>query len=302
MGARRGARPARRISIALVGNAAEIEPALGRRRRAVRRRHRPDLRARRARRLRAGRDRARRRARRCATRSPTSTSARSMALDGRPRPGDARVPGAPARSSSTTATTCARRRRRPASRTPSTTRASCRPSSGRCSARARARSAGPRCRATRPTSCAPTEAVLELFPDDAGLRRWIELAEERVPFQGLPARICWLGYGERARAGLRVQRARRVGRGLGADRDRARPPRRGLGRLAEPRDGGACATARDAIADWPLLNALRQHRRRRDLGVDPPRRRRRHRLHPARRHGRRRRRHAARRRRSSSGC
>ena len=45
-------------------------------------------------------------------------------------------------------------------------------------------------------------AVLELFPDDAGLHRWIEMAEARVPFQGLPARICWLGYGERARAGL----------------------------------------------------------------------------------------------------
>ena len=47
------------------------------------------------------------------------------------------------------------------------------------------------------------EAVLELFPDDAHLRRWIRMAEERVHFQGLPARICWLGYGERARAGLR---------------------------------------------------------------------------------------------------
>jgi urocanate hydratase len=46
------------------------------------------------------------------------------------------------------------------------------------------------------------EASCELFPDDAGLRRWLDMAREKVPFQGLPARICWLGYGERARAGL----------------------------------------------------------------------------------------------------
>ncbi|HEY6569478.1 MAG TPA: urocanate hydratase, partial [Candidatus Limnocylindrales bacterium] len=50
------------------------------------------------------------------------------------------------------------------------------------------------------------QAVLELFPDDAGLRRWIEMAQAKVPFQGLPARICWLGYGERARAGIEFNR------------------------------------------------------------------------------------------------
>src|SRR5215210_3247374 len=50
---------------------------------------------------------------------------------------------------------------------------------------------------------ATDRAVLELFPDNLALRRWITMAEERVPYQGLPARICWLGYGERARAGLR---------------------------------------------------------------------------------------------------
>ena len=54
-------------------------------------------------------------------------------------------------------------------------------------------------------------AILELFPDDAGLRRWIEMAQARVPFQGLPARICWLGYGERARAGLAFNELVRTG-------------------------------------------------------------------------------------------
>ena len=70
-------------------------------------------------------------------------------------------------------------------------------------------------------------AILELFPEDESLRRWITMAEERVAFQGLPARICWLGYGERARAGLEFNRARRRRRASGADRHRARPPRRG---------------------------------------------------------------------------
>src|SRR5439155_1396051 len=54
-------------------------------------------------------------------------------------------------------------------------------------------------------------AILELFPDDDGLRRWITLAEEKVPFQGLPARICWLGYGERAKAGLAFNELVRTG-------------------------------------------------------------------------------------------
>ena len=50
------------------------------------------------------------------------------------------------------------------------------------------------------------EAVMELFPEDEHLQRWLTMAREKVPFQGLPARICWLGYGERAKAGLNVQR------------------------------------------------------------------------------------------------
>src|SRR4029450_13357935 len=63
-----------------------------------------------------------------------------------------------------------------------------------------------------PEDIARTDAaVLELFPEDAALARWIRLASERVAFQGLPARICWLGYGERARFGARINEM--VGRG-----------------------------------------------------------------------------------------
>ena len=72
------------------------------------------------------------------------------------------------------------------------------------------RSAGPRSRAIPPTSPPPTRAIVELFPENEGLQRWIDWREERIAFQGLPARICWLGYGERHRAGLRLQRARRA--------------------------------------------------------------------------------------------
>jgi len=98
-------------------------------------------------------------------------------------------------------------------------------------------------------------AVLELFPDDAGLRRWIEMAEARVPFQGLPARICWLGYGERASAGLAFNELVRTGEVsapivIGRDHLDA-------GSVASPnRETEAMADGSDAIADWPLLNAL----------------------------------------------
>jgi urocanate hydratase len=98
-------------------------------------------------------------------------------------------------------------------------------------------------------------AILDLFPDDAGLRRWLEMAEAKVPFQGLPARICWLGYGERARAGLEFNRL--VGSGelsapivIGRDHLDS-------GSVASPnRETEAMADGSDAIADWPLLNAL----------------------------------------------
>jgi len=98
-------------------------------------------------------------------------------------------------------------------------------------------------------------AVLELFPDDAGLHRWIEMAEERVPFQGLPARICWLGYGERAKAGLafnELVRNGEVSAPIVIGRDHL-----DSGSVASPnRETEAMLDGTDAVADWPLLNAL----------------------------------------------
>ena len=82
------------------------------------------------------------------------------------------------------------------------------------------------------------DAILDLFGEQDHIRRWIELARERVRFQGLPARICWLGYGERHLAGLRFNELVASGAVQGADRDRPRPPRRRLGRLAAARDRG----------------------------------------------------------------
>ena len=98
-------------------------------------------------------------------------------------------------------------------------------------------------------------AVLELFPDDARVRRWMEMAAERVSFQGLPARICWLGYGERAAAGLAFNRLVAEGRVkapivIGRDHLDA-------GSVASPyRETEAMADGSDAIGDWPMLNAL----------------------------------------------
>ena len=99
------------------------------------------------------------------------------------------------------------------------------------------------------------EAILELFPDDQALRRWITLAGERVPFQGLPARICWLGYGERARAGLRFNDLVALGEvsaPIVIGRDHL-----DSGSVASPnRETEGMRDGSDAIADWPLLNAL----------------------------------------------
>jgi urocanate hydratase len=107
-----------------------------------------------------------------------------------------------------------------------------------------------------PADIARTDAaILELFPDDAGLRRWITMAQAKVPFQGLPARICWLGYGERARAGLEFNRlvaAGEVSAPIVIGRDHL-----DAGSVASPnRETEAMADGSDAIADWPLLNAL----------------------------------------------
>ena len=97
--------------------------------------------------------------------------------------------------------------------------------------------------------------MLEEFPDDEPLRRWIRLAGERVAFQGLPARICWLGYGERARFGLRLNGMVRSGAlrapiVIGRDHLDA-------GSVASPwRETEGMRDGSDAIADWPILNAL----------------------------------------------
>jgi urocanate hydratase len=98
-------------------------------------------------------------------------------------------------------------------------------------------------------------AALEMFADDAALCRWIRMAQERVTFQGLPARICWLGYGDRARFGLRINELVRRGTikapvVIGRDHLDS-------GSVASPnRETEAMRDGSDAIADWPILNAL----------------------------------------------
>ncbi|MGD0018795.1 MAG: urocanate hydratase [Candidatus Limnocylindrales bacterium] len=98
-------------------------------------------------------------------------------------------------------------------------------------------------------------AILELFPENESLRRWIEMAEARVPFQGLPARICWLGYGERALAGAafnELVRSDAVSAPIVIGRDHL-----DSGSVASPnRETESMRDGSDAIADWPLLNAL----------------------------------------------
>ena len=107
-----------------------------------------------------------------------------------------------------------------------------------------------------PKDIAATDrAILELFPDNKHLTRWIEMAGERVAFQGLPARICWLGYGERHLAGLKFNEMVASGE-LSAPivigRDHL-----DSGSVASPyRETEAMLDGSDAIADWPLLNAL----------------------------------------------
>jgi urocanate hydratase len=107
-----------------------------------------------------------------------------------------------------------------------------------------------------PADIAAVDAeLLRVFPDDPLLRRWLELAPERVAFQGLPARICWLGMGDRARAGLAINRLVRSGAVrapvvIGRDHLDS-------GSVASPyRETEAMRDGSDAIADWPILNAL----------------------------------------------
>ncbi|HEX5821949.1 MAG TPA: urocanate hydratase [Solirubrobacterales bacterium] len=107
-----------------------------------------------------------------------------------------------------------------------------------------------------PADIAATDrAVLEEIPDDEGLRRWIGLAEEKISYQGLPARICWAGYGERARLGVRFNelvRSGEVSAPIVIGRDHL-----DSGSVASPyRETESMADGSDPIADWPLLNAL----------------------------------------------
>jgi urocanate hydratase len=99
------------------------------------------------------------------------------------------------------------------------------------------------------------DLVLELFPEDDVLSRWISLARRKVRFQGLPARICWLGYGERARFGERINhlvKTGKVGAPIVIGRDHL-----DCGSVASPyRETEAMKDGSDAIADWPILNAL----------------------------------------------
>ena len=99
------------------------------------------------------------------------------------------------------------------------------------------------------------EAIMELFPDDDHLHRWLKMAKEKVPFQGLPSRICWLGYGERAQAGLKFNE-------MVADGTLKAPIVIGRdhldsGSVASPnRETEAMKDGTDAVSDWPILNAL----------------------------------------------
>ena len=159
-------------------------------------------------------------------------------IDGGACARDARFPSRRAFRPSTTATTSARWRRRKASPTRSISPASCRPISARCSAAASARSAGRRCRAIPRTSIRTDAKVKELMPDDRHLHHWLDMARERIRFQGLPARICWVGLGDRHRLGLAFNEMVALGRVEGAGRDRPRSSRLRLRRLAQPRNRG----------------------------------------------------------------
>jgi urocanate hydratase len=107
-----------------------------------------------------------------------------------------------------------------------------------------------------PKDIAATDrAVLDLFPEDERLHKWIKGAQERIAFQGLPARICWLGYGERDKAGLKFNElvaSGEISAPIVIGRDHL-----DAGSVASPyRETEAMADGSDAIADWPLLNAL----------------------------------------------
>ncbi len=98
-------------------------------------------------------------------------------------------------------------------------------------------------------------AIMELFPEDTHLQRWLKMAREKVPFQGLPSRICWLGYGERARAGLKFNEMVASGElkaPIVIGRDHL-----DSGSVASPnRETEGMRDGTDAVSDWPILNAM----------------------------------------------
>ncbi len=99
------------------------------------------------------------------------------------------------------------------------------------------------------------EAILELFPEDDHLRRWLVMAREKVPFQGLPARICWLGYGERAKAGLKFNEM--VANGILKAPIVIGRDHLDSGSVASPnRETEGMLDGTDAVSDWPILNAM----------------------------------------------
>ena len=190
-------------------------------------------------------------------RDPAGYEAACARLDGGARAGACWRSRRGARSPSTTATTCgARWPTTGACARPSTSPASCRPTSGRSSAAARARSAGPRCPATRRDIAVTDRARARDLPEERGAGA----LDPAGAASGCSSRAC-----PRASAGWSTASARRWalrfnwlvkhGKVRAPHRDRARPPRHRLGRVAQPRDRGH-ADGSDAIADWPLLNAL----------------------------------------------
>ncbi|NQS92288.1 MAG: urocanate hydratase [Chloroflexi bacterium] len=99
------------------------------------------------------------------------------------------------------------------------------------------------------------ELILELFPEDKHLKRWIQMAKERIPFQGLPARICWLGYGERVQAGLGFNKL--VAEGIVSAPIVIGRDHLDSGSVASPnRETEGMRDGTDAVSDWPILNAL----------------------------------------------
>jgi urocanate hydratase len=99
------------------------------------------------------------------------------------------------------------------------------------------------------------ECLMELFPEDEHLQRWLKLAREKVPFQGLPARICWLGYGERDKAGLAFNEL--VAKGIVKAPIVIGRDHLDSGSVASPnRETESMRDGSDAVSDWPILNAL----------------------------------------------